>query len=354
MLQIPPSFHWKSIWDLGRVELDFAAMSVDTTEPRTGKELVRATKPFTQESQVRSWFAVLSTALVIVFALAVTLAPVPWYLQLVSSVIAGLTTVRFFILFHDHMHGSLLRSSKPAQWIFKSYGMLVLVPPRVWKQTHNYHHANNMKIVGSHVGSYPVVTTEMWKNMSPGLRFRYKAARHPLTIMLAWLTVFSYGMCIHPFLRDPKKNYSAIVALVLHIVLAIGVGVAFGPWTLFVAYLLPLAVACMSGAYLFYIQHNFEEVLIQPRETWDFTKAALESSSFMKCGPVMNWFTGNIGYHHIHHLNPMIPFYRLPEAMAAIPELQNPHTITLWPKDIVRAFRIKLWDNDKQRMVGYS
>ena len=321
---------------------------------RTGKELVRATKPFTKEHLLRSWFAVLSTSVVLIAAFALAWAPVAWPLRLTGAVVAGLTTVRFFILFHDHMHGALLRTSPVAKAIFRVYGLLVLVPPRVWKQTHNYHHANNMKIVGSHVGSYPVVTTAMWKDMSPALRFRYKATRHPLTIMLAYLTVFAYGMCIHPLQRDFRRNYSALVALVLHVALVIVALSFFGVTALFVGYLLPLAIACMSGAYLFYVQHNFEEVLIQPRETWDFTTAALESSSFMKCGPVMNWFTGNIGYHHIHHLNPMIPFYRLPEAMASIPELQHPHTTTLRLRDIVSAFRVKLWDAEQGRMVGYT
>ena len=83
------------------------------------------------------------------------------------------------------------------------------------------------------------------------------------------------------------------------------------------------------------------------------TRASLESSSFIKFGPVMNWFTANIGYHHIHHLNPMIPFYRLPDAMKAIPELQNPIVTTLSPRDVLRCFRLKLWDPESNRMISF-
>ena len=116
---------------------------------------------------------------------------------------------------------------------------------------------------------------------------------------------------------------------------------------------LPLAVAFASGAYLFYVQHNFDGMHVQPRESWTFTRAALESSSYLKTGPLLQWFTGNIGFHHVHHLNATIPFYRLPDVMAALPELQHPSTITLTPRDIAASFKLKLWDPEQNRMVGY-
>src|SRR5690606_23192227 len=98
---------------------------------------------------------------------------------------------------------------------------------------------------------------------------------------------------------------------------------------------------------------NFPELHVQQRDKWEYTRAALESSSYMETGPIMRWLTGNIGYHHEHHLNPGIPFYRLPEAMAAIPELQNPRKTGLSPADIAACFRQKLWDAEREEMVGY-
>ena len=119
------------------------------------------------------------------------------------------------------------------------------------------------------------------------------------------------------------------------------------------AFALPLMIACTLGAYLFYAQHNFPNMHVQPRESWSYARAALESSSYMEMGPVMRFFTGNIGYHHVHHLNPVIPFYRLPEAMAAIPELQSPGRTSLRPRDIAVCLRLKLWDPETDHMVGY-
>ena len=112
-------------------------------------------------------------------------------------------------------------------------------------------------------------------------------------------------------------------------------------------------VATMAGAYLFYAQHNFPEGKIASRQDWTFSGAALDSSSYMVMGPLMNWLTANIGFHHVHHLNAAIPFYRLPEAMNAIPELQHPSKTSWGAKDVVECFKLKLWDPEQNKMVGY-
>ena len=138
------------------------------------------------------------------------------------------------------------------------------------------------------------------------------------------------------------------------IAVALGLYRFFGGEVLWYAFLLPQIIAHALGAYLFYAQHNFPEAYVQPRESWTYVRAALESSSYMKFGPLMNYFTGNIGYHHVHHLNHRIPFYRLPEAMAAIPELQHPRGVTsLHPRDIIACFKLKLWDPEQGKLVGF-
>ncbi len=320
---------------------------------RADKEVLDATRAFAVESTVKSWAYVAST-----FALAGVTAWGALGLRgfgarLACSVVLGLLLVRLFILFHDFYHGAILRGSKLARAIFWTYGLLVLTPPRVWRETHNYHHAHNGKIVGSHVGSYPVVTTAMWVKMSPLHRLGYRAARHPLTISLGLFTVFAWGMCVSPLLRDRRKNASAFLALGLQVPLAWGVVHQFGWSGYLLGVLLPLGIAMASGAYLFYAQHNFPDVFLQPRDEWNYVRAALESSSYMPMGRIMTFFTGSIGYHHVHHLNPSIPFYRLSEAMAAIPELQSPRTTSLWPGDVWACFRLDVWDPSLGRMVGW-
>jgi len=330
-----------------------AAPVVSVSEPRTDKLLIDATRPFAVENRAASWWYLVSTMAILALFTAVA-ALAPWSpLRAVSSLLAGLVVVRGFILYHDAMHGALLRNSRVARALFYVYGVLVLNPPNVWRQTHNYHHAHTAKIVGSHVGSYAMLTTDMWAKTPRLYRALYKITRHPITILSGYLTIFLYGMCAASFLRNPRKNWDSLVALVVHGGLLFVLWHFYGPAMAAFTLVIPLTVACAAGGYLFYAQHNFPDIHVQPRETWSYTRAALESSSYMVTGPIMGWFTGNIGYHHVHHLNPSIPFYRLPEAMAAIPELQNPGVTSLSPSDIVACFRLKLWDPAQQRMVGY-
>jgi acyl-lipid omega-6 desaturase (Delta-12 desaturase) len=328
-------------------------MTTETSTRRPEKELLIASKVFTVENVKTSWFVTLST-MALMMALVVGAVAAPWWpLRLALALFNGLVIVRVFCLFHDFQHGALLRKSKPAQAIYWLFGTSILVPPSVWKETHNYHHAHTAKIIGSHIGSYPVVTTGMWPSLSPVQKVLYKLARHPLNMILAVFTLFTIGMCIRPVLRAPTKHWGALVSLAL--VYGTGFFLVYSgraDWFIF-GWLVPMWVAAMEGAYLFYAQHNFPEAHIADRADWTFAGAALESSSFMQMNPLMHWLTANIGYHHVHHLNAAIPFYRLPEAMNAIPELQSPGVTSFSLKDISAAFKLKVWDAEKKQMTGY-
>ena len=131
-------------------------------------------------------------------------------------------------------------------------------------------------------------------------------------------------------------------------------GWAFGWQAAVLGVLLPDFVATASGSYLFYAQHNFPGMQIRGRREWEYTFAALHSSSMFDMNPVMHWLTGNIGYHHVHHLNHRIPFYRLPEAMAAMPELQNPHRTSWAPRDVAACLKFHIWSPEDGRMLPYA
>jgi omega-6 fatty acid desaturase (delta-12 desaturase) len=319
-----------------------------------GKELIAATRAFADERPLRSWAAVGVTFGLFFAGLALLLAPLPLALRLLLAVVQGGLIVRAFILYHDHLHGALLRASLPARALFWLYGVWVMAPPKVWRETHNYHHAHNAKIVGSHIGSYPVQTVAWWKSASPRHRRLYAFVRHPLTVLFAWFTAFFLDMCLLAVPRAGfKKRWDSLLSAAVTVALCALVTSRLGFAAWFWALFLPHFFACAAGAYLFYAQHNFPAMVLEPREKWSYEKAALESSSFMEMGPVLHWFTGNIGYHHVHHLNPGIPYYRLPEAMAALPALQRPGQTSLRPADIAACFKLKLWDPEARRMVGY-
>jgi omega-6 fatty acid desaturase (delta-12 desaturase) len=315
------------------------------------KNLIGKTRAFASERRWESLWHVATTFVALVSAIALAALAPHWPYRLVASIVAGLLIVRGFVLYHDVLHGSLVRGAPFLRGAFYVYGVLVLTPPRVWRQTHNYHHAHTAQLVGSHVGSFATVNVSMWSKMTGRQRFRYLAARHPLTVVFAYFTVFLYGVCLSSFLRDPRKNWDSGLALGVHFSISAGVLFFGGFQTYAFVVLVPFLVAHALGAYLFYAQHNFPAIRIAPRESWSYARAALESSSYIPMGRAMAWFTGNIGYHHVHHLNPSIPFYRLPEAMAAIPALQDPATTKLSLKGIWECMRLKVWDPDLGQMV---
>src|SRR5262245_29202587 len=280
--------------------------------------LVAVTRPFASEDRKRSWFHVVETFAALAAALALAAAVPPWPARLAASFIAGLIIVRAFILAHDYQHSAILRKSRLAEATCFVYGLPVLTPPRIWRESHNYHHANTAKIVGAQIGSFPVMTVEMYRRASRGKRLMYAAARHPLTIATGYVTIFLLGMCLGSFLKKPKQYWDSGLAIVLHAAIVAAVTYFLGFTMTVFTVIVPLTVACAVGSYLFYAQHNFPEIHIEPRQTWTFQRAAMESSSYMSTGRIMGWFTGHIGLHHVHHLNAAIPFYRLHEAMAAI------------------------------------
>lgn len=327
---------------------------LDGVEPgmRNGKELILATKPYAVDSLARSWAYLLSTGALLAGALAGTLWNFHLAGKIVCSLLAGLLYLRFFVIYHDQQHQAILPHSRLAEGLMRLFGILILSPSSVWKSSHNHHHNHNSKLRGSHIGSYPIMTKAQYLKASKSQRLKYLFMRHPLTILFGYIFVFQYGMCIYPSLTKPREHYDGLVAFLGHLVLGVAVTWFAGWPALLLTLILPHFVASAIGSYLFYAQHNFPKVSFSDNGGWTYEKAAMESSSFMKTGPILAWFTANIGYHHIHHLNSRIPFYRLPEVIAAIPELQSPKTTSLHPMEIIRCLRLKVWDVEAQRMVS--
>ncbi len=230
----------------------------------------------------------------------------------------------------------------------------MITPPNIWKRSHDHHHNHNAKLFSASIGSFPIMTKQKFMEASKSERMVYLAVRHPINMFFAYFTTFMYGMCVQSFVSSPKRHWDSLLTLIIHFSIAAFLFVHFGPLTWFLTFFLPFFLSHMLGSYLFYAQHNFPGVTFKKNAEWNYTNAALESSSFMDLNPFMQWVTANIGFHHIHHLNSKIPFYRLPEAMAAIPELQVAKVTSLTPSDIVACLKLKVWDADQNRMIGFE
>ncbi len=317
-----------------------------------GKQLILATKPFMKENRVKSWYYTLSTTFILAALLFGTVFNYHWSLKLLCSILAGFVIVRLFVIYHDHQHKSILNRSLAADILFTFFGFYVLAPAGIWSRSHDYHHKNNSKLFSASIGSYPIFTKTKFEKCSRSEKNYYLFIRHPLTILFGYIFAFLWGMCFQSLINRFSKHIDSLIALIVHFTSQICVFYFLGwhTWVLLCA--IPHFISGAMGAYLFYAQHNFPGSTFAGNEDWTYEGAALESSSYMELSPIMRWVTANIGYHHIHHINARIPFYRLPEVMKAIPELQNPKKTSLKPKDVIACFKLKVWDYEKQKMVG--
>lgn len=317
-----------------------------------GKDLIVATKPFGKENRFLSWYYFLSTLFLLV-GLLLFAAIAPWLIaRIAASILAGFVFIRLFVIYHDYQHKSILQKSIIAKFVMYIYGLYSLAPASIWKRSHDYHHKHNSKLFSASIGSFPIMTKQKFLNSSARDRRDYLMSRHPITILLGFFSMFLVGMCVNSFRSNPRKHFDSLIAIILHVGVAALI-VIYGGWlTWFLVWFFPFLIAFAIGAYLFYAQHNFPTVKFKDNTQWAYETAALESSSYMKMKAFMRWSTANIGYHHVHHLNSRIPFYRLPEAMAQLPELQHPKTTSFKLKDVIACFKLKLWDPELQKMIG--
>src|SRR6188768_2164618 len=322
---------------------------------RTGKELIQASKAFTEENRLRSWLELIITIIPTVLSLVMIFSTqVPLPLKPVMSVCCGLLYVRLFVIYHDYQHRAILQNSSVANWVMKMIGIYLLAPETIWKRSHEHHHNNNSKLTIAGIGSYPTISKQRFLALTKKERQLYLINRHPLTVIFGYITLFIYWLNVKSLIQSPKKHLDSLLALTLHALGAAAVLYYFGMITFLLVWLVPFFMAFGIGSYLFYCQHNFPGAQFRENHEWKYDHAALASTSLMVMNPVMQWFTANIGYHHVHHLNSRIPFYRLKEVANIMPELQDVSTTSWNLFEVIRCFRLKLWDPEKNKMITLS
>ncbi len=320
-----------------------------------GKQLILATGPYAKEDRKKSWLYTLSTLFILLLSFSSILLIHFWPLRLICSIFTGLVIVRMFCIYHDQQHKSILNESLLGDIIFTIFGIYVLAPKSIWRESHDDHHKNNSKLSFSSIGYFPIYSKQKFMKCSKAEKFHYLFVRHPLTIACGYFFAFTLGICVKSIITGFRKHADSLLALIIHYTYQYCVFHFLGWQTWLFLCIIPHFIFGGIGTYLFYAQHNFPGVTFAGDEEWTYEGAALESSSFLDVSwwP-LKWITANVGYHHIHHINARIPFYRLPEVMKAFPELQNPKKTTLKPKDIMACFKLKVWDHETQKMVGIN
>jgi acyl-lipid omega-6 desaturase (Delta-12 desaturase) len=274
-----------------------------------------------------------------------------WYAVPLAILAAGFV-VRAFIIFHDCGHGSFFASRTANTVVGFITGMITFTPYLQWRWEHAVHHATNGDLDRRSVGDVWTMTVKEYQAAPRFKKFLYQLNRNPFLLFLI-LPIFLFMV----YQRFPNKKAGPRDRNSVHWMnlALLGMMTAMSLWLGFKTYILlqmiVMGVAASAGVWLFYVQHQFEDTYWERSENWDFLTAAIKGSSFYKLPKTLQWFSGNIGFHHIHHLSSRIPNYNLEKCHNAEPLFQQVKPITL--SSSLKSLTFRLWDEEKQKLVGY-
>jgi acyl-lipid omega-6 desaturase (Delta-12 desaturase) len=278
---------------------------------------------------------------------------VSYLLVLALAVPAAGFLVRIYILFHDCTHGSFLPSKRANTWFGRFFGLLVFSPFGAWKHNHWVHHATAGDLDRRGVGDVPTMTVAEYRTADRRKRFMYRLFRHPAIMFGVGPTV---AMLILPRFTSrterPRIRNSILLTDLAIVAMVTGLCLLIGPVDYLLIQAPTILMAGAAGVWLFYVQHQFEDVYWEKGDNWDFTDAALHGCSYLKLPKVLQFFSGNIGFHHVHHLSARIPNYNLQRAHDENPVFHDVPTLTL--RDGLRVTGLKLWDEERGRLVTFA
>jgi acyl-lipid omega-6 desaturase (Delta-12 desaturase) len=280
---------------------------------------------------------------------------VGYWLTLLLAVPAAFFLIRLFIIQHDCGHASFFRSNRAADIVGSVIGVLTLTPYHYWKKTHALHHATSGNLEHRGFGDIDTLTVDEYLSRTRWQRFVYRLYRNPIVL-------FGVGAILHFFVRHrlptivprewTRERRSILWTDVGIAALIVLMGTLVGFRAFFVVQLPVTLISTVLGVWLFYVQHQFEPTYWEHDERWSADAAAVQGSSYYRLPKILQWATGNIGIHHIHHLHPRIPNYRLQRVLDEHPELRDVPTLTLW--ESFRCVRLTLWDERSRKLVPFK
>jgi len=301
-------------------------------------------------------FQLISTALLFagIWALMLASLEVSYWLTLALSVPATSMVTRLFIFQHDCGHGSFFPSRKANDAVGFVLGVLTLTPYQYWRRTHAIHHATSGNLDRRELGDIDTLTVEEYLALSRWGRLRYRLYRN-MVILLVGGGIYQFVLK-HRFPFDADRSWKREWAGILWTNLALTAVLSLAWLTIgldrfFLVHGPILLLTGIVGIWLFYVQHQFEDTYWANHPEWNFQRAGIEGSSLYDLPRVLHWATGNIGYHHVHHLSSLVPNYRLRECFEENPELHQVTRLGFW--ESLKCARLKLWDQRQGRLVGF-
>lgn len=295
----------------------------------------------------RSAFQLVNTAVPFAFMWYAMYRSLAWHYAwtLLLSVPTALFTVRLFIIQHDAGHGSFFQSKKVSDWVGFFIGILTLTPYQYWQKTHAIHHATSGNLDKRGYGDINTLTVAEYRSLSPRDRFLYRVYRHPVTMFIigpVYQFVLKHRWPYNipsSWRREWRSVHLTNLALAAVLLVA---HATIGLKNFFLIQAPVTFISCAAGAWLFYVQHQYEDTYWEHEGKWDYFEAAIRGSSYYVLPGLLRWFTGDIGVHHIHHYNSRIPNYRLKRCFDENPEFQTARRLTF--RTSLASIPLALWD----------
>jgi acyl-lipid omega-6 desaturase (Delta-12 desaturase) len=318
-------------------------------------EWIEIISRYNKPDPLKSWWQVVNSfgSYILLWVVMIKTIEISYWLTLLLSVFAAGFMVRTFIIFHDCGHGSFFKSKWLNRIIGIITGLIVFTPYNKWTHEHKIHHQTVGNLDKRGTGDVKTLTVSEYLKLSKWQRFWYRFYRNPIFLFgIAPMLIFTIlqrftkkGMSLKEKLYVHLSTLAIILCIFL-LILALG-------WKTFLLIQLPvLYIATAHGVWLFYVQHQFRDVLWTDSKNWDYKSTALKGSSMFKLPGILNWFTGNIGYHHIHHLSPLIPNYNLKKCYNENPIFQEVKPITFMTA--FESLFLRLWDEKRSMLIRFN
>jgi len=277
---------------------------------------------------------------------------ISYWITLGLAVIAAGFLVRIFIIFHDCGHGSFFKSKRANRITGIFLGSLAFTPYDSWHNSHAIHHATVGNLDKRGVGDVWTLTAEEYRQLSKGKRLIYRIYRNPVVLFgIGPILLFVVWFRFTRKTMNAAEKRSIYLANLIIAMYVTGLIFLLG-WRSFLLIQLPVTyISTTAGVWLFYVQHQYEDVIWTRQEEWDYRKIALEGCSYLKFPKILQWLSGNIGFHHIHHLSPMIPNYYLEKCHTENEMFSSVKPVTFIPS--IRTMALRLWDEKNGRLISF-
>lgn len=336
---------------------DTSDQTLSKPNQRSARDWVLTLANYRDPSSLRSSFELAVSALpfVALWALAWWSLSVSYLLAFAISLVNALFLLRLFAIQHDCGHGAYFRNRQVSDWVGRVLGVLTLTPYDVWRRTHSVHHSTAGNLDKRGMGDIHTLTVSEYRALSRWGQLQYRLYRHPVTLFGFGPGYLFYLQNRLPIgLMNGTRYWVSAMLTNVAIIAALGTIYWFGGLMPLLLIFIPTTLlAATAGVWLFYVQHQFETTQWDQNEDWNLHEAALHGSSHYRLPKILQWFSANIGIHHVHHLYSRIPFYRLPEVLRDHAELtEEAYTMTI--RESFANAKLHLWDENSKRLLSFA